>query len=75
MSTGVYTGLNPFNFIRRHFLQTCLCLSAQRLSERTVVDKVLSLGAVLLIQSSFLSRTSEACGVHVQYVCKFTLSL
>jgi hypothetical protein len=28
MSTSVYTGLNPFNFIT---------LSAQRLSERTVV--------------------------------------
>ena len=24
MSTGVYTGLTPFNFIRKHFLQICL---------------------------------------------------
>jgi hypothetical protein len=24
MSTSVYTGLNPFNFIRKHFLQICL---------------------------------------------------
>jgi hypothetical protein len=24
MSTSVYTGLNPFNFIRKHFLQTCV---------------------------------------------------
>jgi hypothetical protein len=23
MSTSVYTGLNPFNFIRKHFLQIC----------------------------------------------------
>jgi hypothetical protein len=23
MSTSVYTGLNPFNFIRKHFLQMC----------------------------------------------------
>ena len=36
MSTSVYTGLNPFNFIRKHFLQIRLCLSAQRLSERTL---------------------------------------
>ena len=25
MSTNVYTGLNPFNFIRKHFLPICLC--------------------------------------------------
>jgi hypothetical protein len=24
MSTSVYTGLNPFNFIRKHFLQICV---------------------------------------------------
>jgi hypothetical protein len=24
MSTSVYTGLNPFNLIRKHFLQICL---------------------------------------------------
>jgi hypothetical protein len=24
MSTRVYTGLNPFNFIRKHFLQICV---------------------------------------------------
>jgi hypothetical protein len=24
MPTSVYTGLNPFNFIRKHFLQICL---------------------------------------------------
>jgi hypothetical protein len=36
MSTSVYRGLNPFNFIHKHFLQICLCLSAQRLSECTV---------------------------------------
>ena len=36
MSTSVYTGLNPFHFIRKQFLQICLYLSAQRLSERTV---------------------------------------
>jgi hypothetical protein len=24
MSTSVYTGLNPFNFIHKHFLQICL---------------------------------------------------
>jgi hypothetical protein len=24
MSTSVYTGLNPFNFIRKHFLQIYL---------------------------------------------------
>ena len=29
MSTSVYTGLNTFNYIRKHFLQICLCLSAR----------------------------------------------
>jgi hypothetical protein len=24
MSMSVYTGLNPFNFIRKHFLQICV---------------------------------------------------
>jgi hypothetical protein len=24
MSTSIYTGLNPFNFILKHFLQICL---------------------------------------------------
>jgi hypothetical protein len=24
MSTSVFTGLNPFNFIRKHFLQICV---------------------------------------------------
>jgi hypothetical protein len=24
MSTSVYTGLNPFTFIRKHFLQICV---------------------------------------------------
>jgi hypothetical protein len=24
MSMSIYTGLNPFNFIRKHFLQICL---------------------------------------------------
>jgi len=36
MSTSVYTGLNPFNFIRKHFLQISLCLSVQQLAECTV---------------------------------------
>jgi len=36
-STSVYTGLNLFNFIRKHFLQIFLCLSGQQLSERTVL--------------------------------------
>jgi hypothetical protein len=24
MSTSVYTGLNPFNFVRKHFLLICV---------------------------------------------------
>ena len=36
MSTNVYTGPNTSNFIRKHLLQICLCLSALRHSERTV---------------------------------------
>jgi hypothetical protein len=26
VSTSVYTGLNPFNFIRKRFLQICICM-------------------------------------------------
>jgi hypothetical protein len=36
MSASIHTGLNPFKFIRKHILQICSCLSAQRLSERMV---------------------------------------
>ena len=39
ISTSVYTSLNLFNFVRKHVLQICLRLSAQRLSESTIVKK------------------------------------
>jgi hypothetical protein len=32
MSTIVYTGLNPFNFIRKHFLQICTSTAVQQLN-------------------------------------------
>ena len=54
MSTGVCTGLIPFNFIRKHFLQICLCLSAQRLSERTVLQPT-----TLFLSRTLLHRISE----------------
>jgi hypothetical protein len=31
MSTSLYTGLNPFNFIRKHFLQICVRKAAVHL--------------------------------------------
>jgi hypothetical protein len=33
MSTNLYTGLNTFNFIRRHFLQICVRNVALHLQE------------------------------------------
>jgi hypothetical protein len=33
MSTSVYTGLNPFNFIRKHFLQICVRKAAVHLQK------------------------------------------
>jgi hydrogenase maturation factor len=33
MSTSVYTGLKPFNFIRKHFLQICVQKVAVRLQK------------------------------------------
>jgi hypothetical protein len=33
MSTSVYTGLNPLNFIRKHFLQICIRKFAVHLSK------------------------------------------
>ena len=42
MSTSVYTGLKPFNFIRHHSSTGLYCtLSAQRLSKRAVYIKYL----------------------------------
>ena len=49
MSTSVYTGLNLFNFIRKHFPQICLYLSAQRLSDRTVHITTSAVDLTLLI--------------------------
>ena len=61
MSTSVYTGLNPFNFIRKHFLQICLCLSAQRLSD--CISKLLCCESYLLrsvwAASSDVGRTGK----------------
>jgi hypothetical protein len=31
MSTSVYTGLKAFNFIRKHFMQICLCFTGTAL--------------------------------------------
>jgi hypothetical protein len=33
MSTNIYTGLNRFNFIRKHFLQICVRNVAVRLKK------------------------------------------
>jgi hypothetical protein len=33
MSTSVYTGLNPFNFSRKHFLQICIWKVATHLQK------------------------------------------
>jgi hypothetical protein len=33
MSTSVYTGLNPLNFIRKHFLQICVRKVAEQVLE------------------------------------------
>jgi len=55
MSTSVYTGLNPFNFIRKHFLQICLCLHAQRLSKHTVLTAIAE--TVLYIKVAASSST------------------
>jgi hypothetical protein len=48
MSTSVYTGLNPFNFIHKHFLQICFRKVAVHLPEvfevmSTTADTVLNL--------------------------------
>jgi hypothetical protein len=33
MSMSVYTGLNPFNFIRKHFLQICVWIVTVQLQK------------------------------------------
>jgi hypothetical protein len=62
MFTSVYTGLNPFNFIRKHFLQICVRKVAMHLYKvlkvmSTSVDTDLNQINVLERQCTTTSRT------------------
>ena len=61
MSTRVYTALNPFNFIRKHFLQIRLCLSAQRFSERISEYYTASIIEGAQTLASTLPCSTDAC--------------
>ena len=69
ISTSVYTGQTPFNFTRKRFLQLCLCLSAQRLSESTVV-LVHSSQIGQSIISDLLDRGVGVGGVNGKYAAR-----
>jgi hypothetical protein len=52
MSTSVYTGLNPFNFICKHFLQICIQKVAVHLKK------------VLEVMSTSFDTGSDFDGLH-----------
>jgi hypothetical protein len=68
MSTSIYTGLNPFNFIREHFLQICVRkVAVYLLKLLEVMSASVDTGLILFnfIRKQFL----QVCLWDVSYVC------
>jgi hypothetical protein len=57
MSTSIYTGLDPFNFIRKHFLQICFRKVALHL------QKVLE-----VMSTSVYTRVNPFNFIHKQFL-------
>jgi hypothetical protein len=68
MSTSVYTGLNQFNFIRKHFLQVCVRKVAVHLQNvLEVMSKSVYTGLNLfnIIRKHFLQIYVRKVAVHL----------
>jgi hypothetical protein len=71
MSTSVYTGPNPFNFIRKHFLQICVLKVAvhlQKVLELVSTSFYTGLNPFNFIRKHFLQICVRKVAVHLQKV-------
>jgi hypothetical protein len=68
MSTSVYTGLNPFNFIRKHFLQICfrkVAVHLKKLLEVISTSVYTGLNPFNFIRKHFLQICVRKVAVHL----------
>jgi hypothetical protein len=68
MSTSVYTGLNTFNFIRKHFLQICVlkvAVQLQNVLEVMSTSVYTGLNPFNFIRKSFLQICVRKVAVHL----------
>jgi hypothetical protein len=68
MSTSVYTGLNPFNFIRKRFLQICVrkvAVHLQKLLEVMSTSVYTGLNPFNFIRKHFLQICVRKVAVHL----------
>jgi hypothetical protein len=68
MTTSVYTGLNPFNFIRKHFLQICVrkvAVHLLKLLEVMSTSVYTGLNTFNFIRKHFLQICVRKVAVHL----------
>jgi hypothetical protein len=68
MSTSVYTGLNPFNFIREHFMQICVrkvAVHLQKVLEVMSMSVYTGLKPFNFIREHFMQICVRKVAVHL----------
>jgi hypothetical protein len=68
MSTSIYTGLNPFNFICKHFLQICVpkvAVHLQKVLEVMSTSIYIGLNPFHFIRKHFLQICVRKVAVHL----------
>jgi hypothetical protein len=68
MSTSVYTGLNPFNFIHKHFLKICVrkvAVHLYKLSEVMSTNVYTGLNPFNFIRKHFMQICVRKIAVHL----------
>jgi hypothetical protein len=71
VSTSIYTGLNPFNFIRKHFLQMCvgkIAVHLQKVLEVVSTSIYTGLNPFNFIHKRFLQMCVGKVAVHLKKV-------
>jgi hypothetical protein len=71
MSTSVYTDLNPFNFIRTHFVQICVqkvTVHLQNVLEVMSTSVYTGLNPFNFIRKQFVQICVQKVAVHLQKV-------
>jgi hypothetical protein len=68
MSTSVYTGLNPFNFIRKHFQQICVrkvAVHLQKMLEVLSTSVYTGLNPFKFIRKHYMQICVRKVAVHL----------